>query len=115
MGRIVYADNTTGVLILLKPAVTANSSRIVRDFDQSNIAFPHEPTANQWFDEAQFEAYRLLGKETVGELLDAIRSADIDATGTGMTDLHWLTDILTPASPLPSQSFSSDLRETQHV
>jgi hypothetical protein len=27
--------------------------------------FPHETTVNQWFGEAQFESYRMLGRHTV--------------------------------------------------
>jgi hypothetical protein len=31
-----------------------------------NASFPHDSTANQWFDETHFENYRALGK-TIGE------------------------------------------------
>ena len=38
------------------------------NYARVNTAFPHEPTANQWFDEAQLESYRMLGLHTVTTL-----------------------------------------------
>ena len=37
-----------------------------RYYDQ-HVTFPHQSTADQWFDELQFESYRALG-EYIGKL-----------------------------------------------
>ena len=69
IGSITYADGSKGTILYLKPAVTPSNSVIVRKYDRDSPEFPHEPTVNQWFDETQFEAYRLLGRETAVECL----------------------------------------------
>lgn len=77
VGRISYGPSQhrpnvkEGFLLYIKTAVTGSNSSLVRDYDRRNRAFPHEPTANQWFDQDQFEAYRLLGLENTTMLLEA--------------------------------------------
>jgi hypothetical protein len=76
VGTIKYSnvdgDSDTGTIVYLKSAVTRQNSIVVHRYDRYSKHFPHEPTTNQWFDEAQFEAYRLLGLETANAALDAI-------------------------------------------
>jgi hypothetical protein len=69
IGSIEYNDGSLGAILYLKPAVTNTSSVVVKSFDRENAQFPHEATTNQWFDESQFEAYRLLGRETAESCL----------------------------------------------
>lgn len=61
-----------GLLLYLKSAVTRSNSMTVLSYDRKSHPFPHEPTTNQWFDQEQFEAYRLLGVETIEAALNAI-------------------------------------------
>ncbi|GAW67780.1 hypothetical protein GPEL0_01r3800 [Geoanaerobacter pelophilus] len=35
------------------------------NYDKMHDEFPHEPTGDQWFDEAQFESYRKLGAHSL--------------------------------------------------
>lgn len=76
VGTIEYSDidgaADTGTIIYLKSAVTRQNSIVVHSYDRYSKHFPHEPTTNQWFDETQFEAYRLLGLETANAALDAV-------------------------------------------
>lgn len=58
-----------GVLIYLKasiltdpPAGSRRAPLDVRVYREQQPAFPHESTADQWFSEKQFEAYRALGE-----------------------------------------------------
>src|SRR5262249_29899507 len=73
IGQIEYKpvehqrEPQVGLLVLIKPAITRDKSAFIKDYDRNNAKFPHEPTVNQWFDEAQFEAYRLLGLESTLE------------------------------------------------
>jgi len=77
VGAIEYApengESKTGTLIYLKSAVTRGNSIVVHSYDRQSRHFPHEPTTNQWFDETQFEAYRLLGLETANSALEALK------------------------------------------
>jgi len=62
------ADGTeeVGHLLYLKAAMMADVPQYVRAYQQESPAFPHESTADQFFDEVQFECYRALG-EAIGE------------------------------------------------
>jgi hypothetical protein len=66
LGEIDYGDGHTGILLYLKSSLTGNERDYILDYQQSNPTFPHETTADQFFSEAQFEAYRALG-EHIGE------------------------------------------------
>ncbi|HET7910315.1 MAG TPA: patatin-like phospholipase family protein [Nitrospira sp.] len=50
-----------GLLIYLKPSLTGNEPADVTEYSNGHEEFPHEPTADQFFDESQFESYRALG------------------------------------------------------
>src|SRR5687768_7830157 len=38
--------------------------------------FPHEPTSNQWFTEAQFESYRMLGAVSADAIAPDVNGTD---------------------------------------
>jgi hypothetical protein len=63
VGRIRYPDAPAGTLIYLKSSLTDEALRDVSllYYHRSNPSFPHETTADQFFSEQQFEAYRSLG------------------------------------------------------
>ncbi len=44
-------------------------SNYVLDYRRESPKFPHQTTANQFFDEAQFEAYRKLGESAAQSFL----------------------------------------------
>jgi hypothetical protein len=65
----VDASGVTGTLIYVKPSI-CEMPPPPTPFDVSNYArfsrdFPHESTADQWFNETQFESYRALGEDAV--------------------------------------------------
>jgi hypothetical protein len=41
--------------------------------------FPHQPTTNQWFQDDQFESYRMLGLHTVLTLARDARELSVEA------------------------------------
>jgi hypothetical protein len=56
-------DCEDGVLLYVKPGyhgVSKIEGGGVRSYAMQSEAFPHEPTADQWFTESQFESYRSL-------------------------------------------------------
>jgi hypothetical protein len=59
--RVDYGTSD-GILIYLKPSLTGNEPVDVLEYAAHHRQFPHEPTADQFFDEAQFESYRRLGE-----------------------------------------------------
>jgi hypothetical protein len=59
-------EESYGYLLYLKLSVTGNEGEFIRRYRLDEPAFPHTSTANQFFTEAQFEAYRSLG-EHVGD------------------------------------------------
>jgi hypothetical protein len=66
VGTIRYDDvGGVGTLIYIKPALTGDEAVDVLNYQRSHPAFPHESTAEQWFSEAQFESYRMLGLHSV--------------------------------------------------
>ncbi len=65
--RIRYTpgdDGDDGVLIYLKPALKKDDPEDLLGYAKRNATFPHDTTANQWFDENHFENYRNLGYVT---------------------------------------------------
>jgi len=65
-GRIHYhqADGGSqeGVLLYLKPALSGGENADIFNYSRLHPSFPHESTADQWFDESQFDSYRSLGR-----------------------------------------------------
>ncbi|MEB0101521.1 hypothetical protein QN386_09330, partial [Pseudomonas sp. CCI3.2] len=55
-------------ILVLKPRVIVGVSADVSNYAVQNPKFPNESTADQFFNEAQFESYRQLGL-TIGQLL----------------------------------------------
>jgi hypothetical protein len=58
VGRIRYPDrpNQPGWLIYLKSSLTGDEPAPVLNYRSTSPAFPHETTADQFFDDAQFES-----------------------------------------------------------
>ncbi|WP_202845123.1 patatin-like phospholipase family protein [Luteimonas saliphila] len=70
VGRITYADGSVGTLLYLKPTLTGEEPADIAHYARSHHCFPHEPTSDQFFDEAQFESYRRLGEDIAQRALD---------------------------------------------
>lgn len=71
-GRIHYPEGPPACLIYVKSSVTCDIPVDIRQYKDTHPAFPHEPTADQWFDEDQFEAYRHLGQIVAEQLFDSL-------------------------------------------
>ena len=50
-----------GTLLYIKPSLTGHELADVLNYRKTDPSFPHQSTADQWFDETQFESYRSLG------------------------------------------------------
>jgi hypothetical protein len=65
LGKIYYAGDKanapSGKLLYIKSSITGNEPVDVFEYAVKNKTFPHQTTADQFFDEEQFESYRKLG------------------------------------------------------
>jgi hypothetical protein len=65
VGDILYERTDpgakNGTLLYVKPSLIATDYAEVLNYRKANKEFPHQSTADQWFDETQFESYRSLG------------------------------------------------------
>ncbi len=61
VGEIIYPDGNPGVLIYVKTTWLDGLPGDVIAYKNDHPAFPDQSTADQFFDERQFEAYRELG------------------------------------------------------
>lgn len=76
LAQVRYASGATGQIVLVKPNVSAALPVDLVNFKADNPLFPHQPTTDQFFDEAQWESYFRLGAEIgrrlEGELLERV-------------------------------------------
>lgn len=66
IGTITYPNQERGILLYIKTSLTGTEPEDILAYRRKNPSFPDQTTANQFFDEDQFESYRKLGK-LVGE------------------------------------------------
>jgi hypothetical protein len=98
VGTIRYADADgsgckDGYILYIKPAYHGTSKTEgagVRSYAAEHKTFPHEPTADQWFTESQFESYRSLGLDIANTIFDR----DISLSSTLM-----LSELLKELAP----------------
>ncbi|MGD9303928.1 MAG: hypothetical protein PVF79_06660, partial [Desulfobacterales bacterium] len=67
-GEITYDNGDPGYLIYIKTTPVAKLPEDVQGYQRLNDKFPDQSTADQFFDERQFEAYRELGFQ-IGKML----------------------------------------------
>ena len=77
--------NRRGVIVWVKPTLTGEDSIDVRQYGLENGIFPQQTTADQWFDEAQFESYRRLGAESARAVLEDARYTELIALHPNQT------------------------------
>ena len=68
LADINYKGDETGLLLYIKPTLTGDEPSDVRRYHSEHPSFPQESTAEQFFDEAQWESYRKLGQH-IAELI----------------------------------------------
>ena len=72
LGRIKYkcidGNVDDGLLLYIKPAVYGKEPGDVLEYGQTHPEFPHQSTADQFFDEPQFESYRVLGSHVMDQM-----------------------------------------------
>jgi hypothetical protein len=72
VGTIAYDDGSHGVLIYVKATLIRQMDFTTAGYLANNPAFPHQTTADQFFDPDQFDAYRFLGYESATQMIQAL-------------------------------------------
>jgi hypothetical protein len=76
-GRIHYEavdpDAEPGIIIYIKASMNGNEPPDVKNYAALDPTFPHQSTADQFFDESQFESYRRLGLHVIEEICGVAR------------------------------------------
>lgn len=82
IGKILYpGGGTPGTLVYWKASITADMPPDIMHYRRTRKDFPHESTADQFFDESQFESYRHLGYEVAKRSIKAMRDGGELPTG----------------------------------
>lgn len=58
---VEYPDETNGEILYIKSTLTGDEEPDVLDYHARHPDFPHQATADQFFDEAQWESHRAVG------------------------------------------------------
>lgn len=69
VGRINYGDGEKGWLLYVKSSLTGDENVYIEKYKAEEPTFPSQTTADQFFDEEQFEAYRALGHHAAESVL----------------------------------------------
>jgi hypothetical protein len=92
-GRISYpvpgGGRDEGTILYLKASLTGDESPDIDSYASSHTVFPHQTTADQFFEESQFESYRALGYHVATESLQSA-GAIVDQQKGSLEDLFTL-------------------------
>lgn len=96
-----------GTLLYVKTSLTGDEPPDVEEYAKQHEAFPHESTADQFFDESQFESYRRLGQHMGREVLRVLERTPYRNVSQVCSILrsYWIAN--------PPGIHDSFLRETQ--
>ena len=88
IGEIKYGlvdeKSESGILLYVKPSLTGNEPADLLNYRNTDPNFPHQSTADQFFDETQFESYRKLGYHIGASVLGEIcREVERKMAGNG--------------------------------
>jgi len=85
-------------LLYVKSSFTGDEGVAIQEYRHRNPAFPHQSTADQFFDEDQFEAYRSLGQHIAETVLPTDSGAPM-----AFSDFEaWFQGLAGPTAPTTS-------------
>jgi hypothetical protein len=109
LARVVYQDEPERVsyLVYVKPTLTGDEPADITQYHGAHSSFPQESTADQFFDEAQWESYRRLGFEIASDLFRSGRTSWAEKPGQPGARLtpreflfdSWPLDVTGPGAP----------------
>jgi predicted acylesterase/phospholipase RssA len=75
-GPNAVGDLESGHLLYLKSSLTGDENEYIKAYRDADPTFPHQTTADQFFDETQFEVYRSLGEHIA---INALEDSSVKA------------------------------------
>ena len=87
-GKVDSGEPEDGTLLYIKPSLTGTELADVLNYRKTDPNFPHQSTADQWFDETQFESYRSLGYRIGSVALREAAAASVAFLPTRTTPRH---------------------------
>jgi hypothetical protein len=123
VGAIRYShvdpDGLDGTLLYIKPAIVGSENADVLNYRKANPDYPHQGTADQWFDEAQFESYRALGYHITKAALAKAAAASSRAGGrhdvmrlcARLLGEHGVAADLSATVPVPVAPLAAEVRD----
>jgi hypothetical protein len=119
IGRISYSrvdpDGRDGILVYLKSSLTGDEPTDALRYATANPEFPHQTTGDQWFDESQFESYRVLGYHIAENVFGALGDATKLRTLTNEELFVQLAEAWYPPSSAPADAFTKHTRTTVKI
>lgn len=91
LARVSYDDSDPDAyswLLYVKPTVTGREPVDILEYHAAHTIFPHEPTIDQFFDEAQWESYRRLG-EHIADVLFGCLDGLLPESGKTLLKKRW--------------------------
>ena len=83
IAQIIYPErdrrgkNCKGQMLYIRPAFYGDEPTDIKHYADANKTFPHQSTADQLYDEKQFEAYRALGFRTMEKIIGSRQYNDL--------------------------------------
>lgn len=118
IGKIYYPkpdggrEETPGHLLYFKSSCTGDEEEIIQQYRNTHPSFPHESTADQFFDEGQFEAYRALGQHMGEKALEYAPNGGEDRFdawfGEGRTVSDYFAAWFTAMAPALAHRWADD-------
>lgn len=96
-----------GWMLYIKLAMVGYGPGYVMDYEREHPEFPHQTTADQIYDEAQFEAYRALGEAAI----DSFFEAEIIGEKEPATIEDWFKGLASNLLPDNDEAFRSDTKK----
>lgn len=91
LARVRYLDGATADsrLLYVKPSLFGDEAEDVLDYHRAHPDFPQETTADQFFDEAQWESYRRLGQHVAEKVFGAAAPGKVPPGGWDPRELRY--------------------------
>jgi hypothetical protein len=81
-GTVRYANREQpGQLLYIKTSMTKDDPEDIWAYKHVHASFPHQSTADQWFDDTQFESYRMLGRRSIESIVQKMYEPAVRAGG----------------------------------
>jgi hypothetical protein len=108
-------EHETGVIVYMKPTITGDEPFDILEYYKRVPNFPHESTADQWFNESQFESYRRLGLHIAEMTFKRFREQPDEQIQNIGVLFDNLKSFWTPSSPKVAEHSTDHTKEYSRI